>query len=216
MSDITFVKENAPSTPAANQSVFYVDTADNLFKIKTEDAVVHVLTRSTRTFFVVIGDMWFGGEQGGTAPHEFPLGVDLGTLPNQVQAIQLTDAVDSGITCQFVMPIDASTATITVRPIWAPGATDAVSHAVAWRMAAKILTGADVTAAGTAINWTGTSAARTVNVQVVEAGQATTAVTPTAGEIVRLALSRDGGAAGDTYVGDVNLISIRIDYTSVD
>jgi hypothetical protein len=216
VSDVTFVKEAAPGTPSANNTTLYVDTADNILKTKTEDAVVHNLTRSSRSLTLSMGDVFFGGEQGGTAPRGLPIGVDIGSLPNQVSGVTLADAFDSGVNCKFMMPIDASTATVTVRPIWSAGATDGVSHAVAWRMNVKILTGADVTAAGTSIAWTGASAARTVNVQVVEPGQATTAVTPAAGEIIRIALSRDGAAAADSYVGDVNLLYIRIDYTSVD
>lgn len=158
--------------------------------------------------------MQAGGEQGGTTPHENPIAVALGTLPNQVRAWTLTDAVDSGVNFTFEMPPNAAAATaFTVRPIWVPGSTDAVSHAVAWRMSTKIITASDVTAAGTVDTHTGDSAARTANTTVREAGK-TVAITPSAGDVIRVSLSRDGAAAADTYVGDVHLLAVQIDYTS--
>jgi hypothetical protein len=158
--------------------------------------------------------MLMGGEQGGTAPHEMPIATDLGILPNLVRVVTLTDAVDSGCHFQFQMPADAVAATAFVlRPHWAPVSTDASAHVVAWRFATKIIETTDPTAAGTVDTLAGDSAARTANVPVLETGKTVT-ITPSAGNLIRVAFGRDG-AGTDTYVGDVNLLGLRIDYTAV-
>jgi len=138
-----------------------------------------------------------------------------GTFPSAVPGQSLTDGGTVGAYWSFMMPQDTSTATILVRPVWVPSLTDASAHSVRWSMDLKVLVSQDVSTAGTVVSWTGTAAARTNNIVVLENGQASTGVSPAAGNIVRFNLSRVGGDAADTYVGTVHLLGVRIDYTAV-
>ena len=194
-------------TPATGKVRVYTKKpgSESLLLYKSDAGTEYSLqTLQLRSLFIPAGDLKLDSATTGT----------LGTTPNLTSIVAYADAATQGAYTNLVMPLDAVTATIKVRPIWVPGSTDGVAHTVRWSMNIKILTAADVTAAGTTVTWTGDSATRTANVQVVEAGQLSTAVTPAAGEDVRLLLQRIGADGADTYVGIVNLLGIRIDYTS--
>jgi hypothetical protein len=192
----------APASPASGSHRFYVDTADTTFKSKDSTGKISVYGSRTRSLFI----------DGSVFRIDAATGVKLGTPPNAVDGVQLADGLTSGAYCNFIMPVDVIAGTVTIRPIWAPGATDGTPHTVRWQMNIKVLNAADVTAAGTTVAWTGVSAARTINVEVLETGQASTGVSPAADDRVRLEIQRDGAHANDTYVGAVNLIGVRVDY----
>jgi hypothetical protein len=194
----------APAAPGAGYSRMYVDTADAILKSKDSAGVISVYGARTRALFV----------DGSTFRMDAATGVKLGTPPNAIDGVQLADGLTSGAYCNFIMPVDVITGTVTVRPMWAPGATDGTAHTVRWQMNIKVLNAADVTAAGTTVTWTGVSAARTVNVEVLETGQVSTGVSPVAGDRVRLEIQRLGADGADTYVGAVNLLGVRIDYAA--
>jgi hypothetical protein len=192
----------APASPASGFSRMYVDVADSILKSKDSAGVVSVYGARARSLFIDASMLRLDAAQG----------VKIGTPPNAVDAVSLADGVLGGAYCNFNMPVDVITGTVTIRPQWAPGATDGVAHTVRWQMNIRILTAADVTAAGTTVAWTGVSAARTVNVEVLETGQASTGVSPAANDRIRIELQRDGAHANDTYVGAVQLLGVRIDY----
>lgn len=139
----------------------------------------------------------------------------LGTNPDAVPVLTLADAATSGGVWTFAVPHDWASGVLTAQPIWAPGSTDAVAHTVRWSLDVKALAAAaDVTAAGTTTNFTGTSAARTANL-VVKDTATSTGVTPAAvGDLIRLNLRRIGADGADTYVGVVNLLGVLITYTA--
>jgi len=141
---------------------------------------------------------------------------NIGASPNLTGTNTLADGSTTGVFGAFIMPANAAAAAaVTVRPFWAPALTDGAAHTVRWQMViAKINAGTDATAAGTTVTWTGDSAARTASVTVLETGQVSTGVSPSAGDFVRFTLQRVGADAADSYVGNVNLIGIRIEYTS--
>jgi hypothetical protein len=192
----------APAAPASGFHRFYVDSGDTIFKSKDSAGKVSIYGARTRSLFI----------DGSVFRIDAATGVKLGTPPNAVDGVQLADGLTSGAYCNFIMPVDVIAGTVTIRPIWAPGATDGTAHTVRWQMNIKVLNAADVTAAGTTVAWTGVSAARTVNVEVLETGQASTGVSPAADDRIRLEIQRDGAHANDTYVGAVNLIGVRVDY----
>jgi hypothetical protein len=191
-----------PTAPPAKYHAFYVDPADSLLKSKNSADVITIYGSRIRSLFI----------DGSVLRMDAATGVKLGTPPNAIDGVQLADALTSGAYCNFIMPVDVTTGLVTVRPVWVPNATDGVAHTVRWQMNIKIISAADVTAAGTSVAWTGVSAARTINVEVLETGQASTGVSPAANDRVRLEVQRIGGDAADTYVGAVNLIGIRVDY----
>jgi hypothetical protein len=192
----------APATPGTGYQRFYVDTADGIFKSKDSAGVVSIYGARARSLFIDASMLRLDAAQG----------VKIGTPPNAVDAVSLADGILSGGYCNFNMPVDVIAGTVTIRPQWAPGATDGTAHTVRWQMNIRIVTGADVTAAGTTVAWTGVSAARTVNVEVLETGQASTGVSPAANDRIRLEIQRDGAHANDTYVGAVQLLGICINY----
>jgi hypothetical protein len=194
----------APGNPGANTHRFYVDSADTIFKSKNSAGVVSVYGARTRSLFI----------DGSVLRVDAATGVKLGTPPNAVDGVSLANAITSGAYCNFIMPVDVITGTLTIRPIWVPSATDGTAHTVQWQMNIKIISAADVTATGTSVAWTGVSAARTVNVEVLETGQVSTGVSPAASDRVRLEIQRIGGSGSDTYVGDVYLVGLRIDYSA--
>jgi hypothetical protein len=191
----------APANPASGFHRFFVDTADSTFKSKSSAGVISVYGARPRSLFIDASMLRLDAAQG----------VKIGTPPNAVDAVSLADGVTSGAYCNFNMPVDVITGAVTIRPQWAPGATDGTAHTVRWQRNIKILTAADVTAAGESTAWTGASAARTVNVEVLEPGAATT-ITPAADDRIRLEIQRLGGDGADTYLGAVQLLGIRIDY----
>jgi hypothetical protein len=194
----------APAAPGSGYSRMYVDVADAILKSKDSAGVVSIYGARTRALFV----------DGSTFRMDAATGVKLGTPPNAIDGVQLADGLTSGAYCNFTMPVDVITGTVTVRPMWAPGATDGTAHTVRWQMNIKVLNAGDVTAAGTTVTWTGVSATRTVNVEVLETGQVSTGVSPVAGDRVRLEIQRLGADGADTYVGAVNLLGVRIDYAA--
>jgi hypothetical protein len=162
-------------------------------------------TPTTRTIFLADEEFGLDGA----------IAAVLGTQANGLhRVINLIDGITSGAFCSFMMPTDAATGTITIRPSWVPSASDATPHTVRWQMRILILSGATITNAATAVPWTGVSAARTVNVEVLETGSASTGVTPAAGDRVWVEIQRVGGDGLDTYVGNVYLKGLRIDYSA--
>jgi hypothetical protein len=142
--------------------------------------------------------------------------IGAGPIANKARGAFFADAITSGCITTFVMPDDAQTALISIRPMWVPDTSDATPHTVRWQMIVLDITTADVTSAGTTITWTGGSAARTANVAVVDVYQATTGVvTIGAGDLVRIEIQRLGADGADTYVGGVVLLGLHIDYQAV-
>jgi hypothetical protein len=161
-------------------------------------------TDTTRSLFVPVSQMIVNG---GTL-------VTLGSGDGQLGVVNLADGSTQGAYCCFATPADLVVGGYTVRPMWAPSATDATPHTVRWQVTVRrLFAGNNVTSAGTATAWTGDSAARTADLYVEETGTTVGATTEDSDQ-VRLNLNRLGADANDTYVGDVRLIGIRIDYTA--
>jgi hypothetical protein len=137
------------------------------------------------------------------------------TADNIMRCLALADGVTNGGYLPFVMPSDAQTNTVTVRPVWTPVSSDATPHTVRWQIIIKNVSNVDFTGTPTTIAWTGDSAARTMNVDVLETGQVSTGVNCAAGDRITLELARLGADGADTYVGTVDLCGIRIDYKAV-
>lgn len=138
-----------------------------------------------------------------------------GTAPDVIRYVTLTDGATQGVFASFLIPRDAVSArTFSVRPVWSPLTTDAVAHTVRWSMNVKSVVGSDIDAAGTTVAWTGDSAARTADVAVRETGQASTGLTVSTPDYVRLSLRRLGADALDTLGSDIRLLGIHIDYAS--
>jgi hypothetical protein len=141
--------------------------------------------------------------------------VNLGASPNLTKAVAYADAATNGAFWTFEVPEDWASGVITIQPIWSPGATDAVAHAVRWSMTCKNVTaGTTITAAGTNVLFTGAAAARTVGVVVKDTATSTTLTPAAAGDYFTIELQRIGADAADTYVGVVNLLGIRVTYTA--
>jgi hypothetical protein len=160
-------------------------------------------TDTTHSLFVPVSQMIVNG---GTA-------VTLGAGDDQLATVNLADGATQGIYTLVGFPLGMPDNTAVIRPVWTPSATDAAgTAAVRWTMNQRTLTaGADVTAAGTVATWTGDAAAKTANRRVVETG--TAGISLVGAAQLRLALSRVGADAADTYVGDVRLLGIRVDFT---
>lgn len=138
----------------------------------------------------------------------------VGSAPDHVQVLQLADAATQGGTWDFEVPLDWDSGTFTVQPVWAPGSTDASSHTVRWQVKCKTRgAGGDVTAAGTATAWTGSSAARTQNLMVKDTSQDTGVTIGGTGNLLAINIRRIGADAADTYVGAVNLLWVVLTYT---
>jgi hypothetical protein len=140
-----------------------------------------------------------------------------GTFPSAIAGFSLANAATSGAYWTFCMPADASDDVITIRPAWVPGSTDPAAHSVQWSVELKSIyasgVGSTVSAAGGTLTLTGVAAARTADTFVLETGT-TTSTNRSAGDIIRLNLSRIGADAADTYVGSVKLVGVRIDYAT--
>ena len=141
--------------------------------------------------------------------------IAVGASPNLTRAINYADAATSGAYWWWYVPLDWASGVINIRPLWTPAATDGTAHTVRWSVTAKeITTGTDVTAAGTTTAFTGTSAARTVNIAVTENLQST-GITPSGtGVRLKIELQRIGADAADTYVGAVRLYGLVVSYTA--
>jgi hypothetical protein len=203
---LEFSNQTAPSSPASGAERLY----GNAGKLKWKDSSGNIYDLSnvgtrTRTFTIPLTAM---------TPESGASATTLGSGTNAMDAVTLHDALSEGVMFSFSVPSDWASGALTYTTLWAPSATDAVSHTVRWTADVIELTaGTDVTAAGTTTGVTGTSAARTANLMVI--GDTRTLLTPSvAGSFVRANLRRNGGHSNDTYVGDVNLLGIRLDYTS--
>lgn len=161
-------------------------------------------TNITRTLFL---PAYAAGLDGATL-------IAVGASPNLSNAINYADAATSGAYWTFLVPSDWDNGVISIRPNWTPAATDAVAHTVRWSVTAKGLGGsANITAAGTTTAFTGASAARTLDVVVLEAPQST-GVTGSTALRMMLELQRIGADVADTYVGAVRLFGILVEYTA--
>ena len=141
--------------------------------------------------------------------------VALGASPDLTNAVAYADAATQGAFWEFMVPSDWASGVITLQPVWSPGATDGVAHTVRWTITAKtVAAGTTVTAAGTAVAFTGASAARTIGVVVYDTATSTTLTPAAAGDLFRFELQRIGADAADTYVGVVNLLGVIVTYTA--
>jgi hypothetical protein len=112
----------------------------------------------------------------------------------------------------FLVPMDASSSTLTVRPAWTARATDSSSHSVRWVVYYSVMTdGASSGSSMTSAAFMSPAKAHTANYFYLEDG---TTITASAGSIVKLAVERTGNDWADTYIGDVALLGLRVDYTS--
>lgn len=137
-----------------------------------------------------------------------------GTFPDAMRLLTLADGATQGSPWKFLVPSDWASGALTCYIYWFPVATDATPHTVRWSWNYKELAaGGDVTAAGTTTTQTGSSAARTAQLLVIETAQAI--LTPSAvNTLIRLDLQRIGADAADTYVGNVRVAGLRVDYTA--
>lgn len=157
----------------------------------------------TRSFFLRAGD---ANLDGATL-------IAVGASPQLSAAINYADAATSGAYWAFTAPPDLAGASMSVQPMWSPGATDAVAHTVRWSMTSKVMaTGSDVTAAGTTTPATGASAARTINIMVTDNVQTTVACA--AGDRMRIEMQRIGADVADSYIGAVRLLGLYVTYTA--
>jgi hypothetical protein len=165
-------------------------------------------TDITRSIWVMAGEMQ-SGTGGGTH------GTAIGTTPDLIMRISLTDAatVDALFTVQ--LPADAKAASpLSIALYWAPAATDASAHSVRWAIDSLVLAaGSSVIAAGTTTTFTGVSQANTQNLLVIDT-LTQIAASVNAGDVVRIDATRLGADGADTYVGNVNLIGARLDYSA--
>lgn len=141
--------------------------------------------------------------------------VNLGASANLLGAVAYADAATQGAFWTFEVPADWASGVITIQPVWSPGSTDGVAHTVRWSMTCKTLAaGVTVTAAGTTVAFTGSSATRTVAVLVYDTATSTTLTPAAAGDLFMVEIQRIGADANDTYVGVVNLIGAIVSYTA--
>lgn len=138
-----------------------------------------------------------------------------GSAPSLAACIQLADAATQGFYFETMVPADAVAAQpLSAAVYFHPDATDAVVHAVQWRFNALALTaGTAANAAGTTTAFTGAAAAKTSKQMVIEAAQQ---VLPSVSALqaIRFSVYRLGADAADSYVGAVNVIGVRFDYTA--
>jgi hypothetical protein len=137
-----------------------------------------------------------------------------GSAPNFMDCYSLPNGSTTGAFWTFEVPDDYVSGNPTATIYWSPSATDGTAHTVRWQYTFKSLgSGSDVIAAGTTTTWTGASAARTINLLVKDTTTSVGAAM-VAGDICRLEVQRIGADAADTYVGEVRLHAVRIDYTA--
>lgn len=141
----------------------------------------------------------------------------LGSVPNDNETVALADGLTQGVGFDVVMPKDAKAASPLLMAIyWAPAATDAASHAVQWEATFKArVAGDDVTAGGTTTTFTGVAAPRTQSLLVITPATQVLAAC-SADDYVPAYLRRLAAVdPPDTYVGTVQLLGVRLDYTAV-
>jgi uncharacterized protein YfiM (DUF2279 family) len=150
-----------------------------------------------------------------TAKLDSGTAANLGSTPDLTAVVALADAATQGCIWTFMVPSDWVSGVITLQPVWSPGSNDAVAHTVRWNMKCQtVAAGVTVTGAGTAVLFTGASAARTAGVVVYDTATSTTLTPAAAGDLFRLTFQRIGADAADTYVGVVNLLGVIISYTA--
>lgn len=150
-----------------------------------------------------------------TAKLDVATAVNLGASANLLGAVAYADAATQGAFWTVEVPADWASGVITVQMVWSPGATDGVAHTVRWSMTCKTLAaGVTVTAAGTTVAFTGSSAARTIAVLVYDTATSTTLTPAAAGDLFMIEVQRIGADAADTYVGVVNLVGLIVSYTA--
>jgi len=141
--------------------------------------------------------------------------VTVGAGLNISRTVEYSDAASEDASWTFIVPADWASGVITVQPIWSPGSTDATPHTARFVYTTKNLSsGTDVTAAGTAVTWTGASAARTVNILVFDTATSTTVTPAAAGDLMLFNLQRLGSDGADTYVGTVRIHGLIVSYTA--
>lgn len=142
---------------------------------------------------------------------------NLGTAPDNTEIITLADAATQGVVFGFAIPGDwVAASAVTLQNIyWAPSATDGTAHTVRWSVDAKHVPSlTDITAAGTTNAFTGPSSAKTANQLQIEAPGQGLGTPAAAGDYLRINLRRLGSDGADTYVGNVQLVGVRIQYTA--
>lgn len=141
--------------------------------------------------------------------------VTVGSGLNLSRTVEYSDAASEDAHWTFIVPADWASGVITIQPIWSPGSTDASAHTARFVYTTKNLSsGTDVTAAGTAVTWTGASAARTVNILVYDTATSTTVTPAAAGDLMLFNLQRLGSDGADTYVGTVRIHGLIVSYTA--
>ena len=163
-------------------------------------------TNVTRSFLLRAEDATLGT---GTAF------LTVGSGLNISRTVEYSDAASEDAAWTFLVPSDYASGAISVQPIWTPSATDGTPHTVRWVYTSKTISnGGDYTAAGTAVTWTGASAARTINLLVFDTNTSTT-ITPSGPEVMfSLNVQRLGSDGADTYVGNVRLHGLLVNYTA--
>jgi len=142
--------------------------------------------------------------------------VTVGTAPNSIDVVQLADAATQGFySVECAIPKDASAAQpLNIRIVWGPGSTDGTAHTVRWSVdVLNMAAAAGIVGAGITTAFTGSSAARTANVMVIETSTQIRA-SVTADDVIRINIRRLGSDGADTYVGAVNVIGFFLDYTA--
>jgi hypothetical protein len=141
--------------------------------------------------------------------------LNVGSGLNISRTVEYSDAASEDASWTFQIPDDWASGAITIQPVWSPGSTDGTAHTVRYVYTTKNLaSGTDVTAAGTAVTWTGASAARTVNILVFDTATSTTVTPAAAGNLMLFNLQRLGSDGADTYVGTVRIHGLIVSYTA--
>jgi hypothetical protein len=144
----------------------------------------------------------------------------LGTAPNILSVIKLEDGDTQYASAALVtIPADLATTSVSVVPVWAPAVTDTWAFAkIRWSLTHKVLqhypTPTDATAAGTTTVWSGYYCGNNCTANYVQEYDGYTITGINAGDTVMFSIARLGADAADTFVGDINLIGVRIEYTS--
>lgn len=126
-----------------------------------------------------------------------------------------TDGVADAIWCTIIVPEDISGANLTIS-LYGAGYTQYISGDIRWLYSiwqagaggvAANTTGAVVQTWNWANDWTMYTSYATEPVTVV-------AQPVTAGDLLHIKITRDGGHAADTYAGDAFLVALQFDYTA--
>lgn len=139
--------------------------------------------------------------------------------PDLMTFATLADGATEGAYWKLFIPKDWASGGITAIIHYAPAATDAnATHTIRWqtRVAEFVDGTTDYAVAETSAQFTGDAKARTTRVYYKEQAVALGGgYTPSAaGVIGKVAVYRIGANAADTYVGNVRLIGLELQYTS--